>query len=552
MSLEKLTTDLNIIQALVNEPNDVGGMTADQVKAKFDSAGNIIKDYINNVLTPAIDLKTSADGIPLSDINAINSELAAKTSQISDLNYRNALSKDRFLNFIRCMQANGNPLYIVGDSISEGTASLDFTKDGYANIIVQAINKFCGVKNRGFVNFRDLSSYAGVTNFHTINRTGFNDNPAPFFDSNNFGGVRVSSSVANDCLQVIYTGNDAKVVYVCRADGGTLQVNLDGVNVGTVDTTLLNGYPNNYCAESVPIVVGSYGLHTIKLIKLDNKPTDLIGMIYGVNLSIVSPMVHNVGRSSITLTEIPDNMIDVYSKSGMAILALGVNDQLLNKDINTFKAKLKRFCDNAVAADGSLIICDFMFSLANDNIYELALKDIATQYPQFIYLDFSELWFQDMVMNKYSGLLSNDGIHPTIAGHEFIANTILKFMGLPYTKQDLKNSIISHSTLALNANWVKASNDNFENLQVIRESNDVYLQGIIRKTIASTQYEIIATLPSEFRPLKSKIQVCSATHLYGEIDIEPNGTILYLSGDCGSSTDTTKYIAINAHWRLDY
>ena len=76
MSLEKLTTDLNIIQSLVDEPNDVGGMTSTQAKSAFDSAGNIIKDYINNVLTPAIDLKTSPDGISLSDINAINSELA--------------------------------------------------------------------------------------------------------------------------------------------------------------------------------------------------------------------------------------------------------------------------------------------------------------------------------------------------------------------------------------------------------------------------------------------------------------------------------------------
>ena len=61
MSLEKLTADLDIIQALVNEPNDVGGMTADQVKAKFDSAGNVIKDYINIILTEAIDNLDSAN-----------------------------------------------------------------------------------------------------------------------------------------------------------------------------------------------------------------------------------------------------------------------------------------------------------------------------------------------------------------------------------------------------------------------------------------------------------------------------------------------------------
>lgn len=50
MSIPQLSTDLNIIQALEDEPNDVTGLTPAQVKAKFDEAVNIIKDYINNTL----------------------------------------------------------------------------------------------------------------------------------------------------------------------------------------------------------------------------------------------------------------------------------------------------------------------------------------------------------------------------------------------------------------------------------------------------------------------------------------------------------------------
>lgn len=46
--------DMNIIQKLDDEPNDVGGLSAEQLKAEFDSAGNKTKDFINNELLPAI------------------------------------------------------------------------------------------------------------------------------------------------------------------------------------------------------------------------------------------------------------------------------------------------------------------------------------------------------------------------------------------------------------------------------------------------------------------------------------------------------------------
>jgi len=54
LEIELLDGDLNIIQKLDDEPNDVGGLTAQQLKAEFDKAGNIIKDYLNGTLIPAV------------------------------------------------------------------------------------------------------------------------------------------------------------------------------------------------------------------------------------------------------------------------------------------------------------------------------------------------------------------------------------------------------------------------------------------------------------------------------------------------------------------
>ena len=51
MSIQKLTDDLNIISSLSNRPTQ----TAEELKQEFDKAGNIIKNYLNNILTPNID-----------------------------------------------------------------------------------------------------------------------------------------------------------------------------------------------------------------------------------------------------------------------------------------------------------------------------------------------------------------------------------------------------------------------------------------------------------------------------------------------------------------
>lgn len=55
MAVTPLDENLNIISALDEEPNDVGGLSAAELQAKFDEAPNIIKTYINSVLIPDIE-----------------------------------------------------------------------------------------------------------------------------------------------------------------------------------------------------------------------------------------------------------------------------------------------------------------------------------------------------------------------------------------------------------------------------------------------------------------------------------------------------------------
>lgn len=55
MALTKLTANVNNIQALSNRPNEIDGLTAAQLKEKYDKAGADIKTYLNETLTEELD-----------------------------------------------------------------------------------------------------------------------------------------------------------------------------------------------------------------------------------------------------------------------------------------------------------------------------------------------------------------------------------------------------------------------------------------------------------------------------------------------------------------
>jgi len=63
MAYTRLTQDLNIIAALDDEPNDVGGMSAAQLKASYDAAGLAIKNYLNTVLLQELEANTAAGNL---------------------------------------------------------------------------------------------------------------------------------------------------------------------------------------------------------------------------------------------------------------------------------------------------------------------------------------------------------------------------------------------------------------------------------------------------------------------------------------------------------
>lgn len=73
MSLPKFETDISYISKLDDEPNDVGGLDASQLKAEFDKAGLNIQEYINDVLLPYLEGVEAAASLGIATISGLSS-----------------------------------------------------------------------------------------------------------------------------------------------------------------------------------------------------------------------------------------------------------------------------------------------------------------------------------------------------------------------------------------------------------------------------------------------------------------------------------------------
>ena len=73
--MEKLTENLNIIQNLSNQPTE----NADELKRKFDEAGNIIKNYLNDIVYEEIASKAGEE-----ELNQLSTNLNKALEELEE------------------------------------------------------------------------------------------------------------------------------------------------------------------------------------------------------------------------------------------------------------------------------------------------------------------------------------------------------------------------------------------------------------------------------------------------------------------------------------
>lgn len=146
MALTQFTKDMNIIAALSDDPNVTDGLTAAQLKAKFDEGGLAVKTYLNGTL------KTFVDGLD----DGKQKQIAVLTGTAGSNNSSNAWTK-------HSLSVSGTTKYYhtITINISEATLSSSpalaalFTAD---HIIVRpSIGKVLPLDSDGLANLVNCS-----------------------------------------------------------------------------------------------------------------------------------------------------------------------------------------------------------------------------------------------------------------------------------------------------------------------------------------------------------------------------------------------------------
>ena len=66
--IPRVTDELGTVSTLDDRPNDTGGLTAAELKAKFDADAGALKDYVNDVLIPFLEGTSAAASLGITTI----------------------------------------------------------------------------------------------------------------------------------------------------------------------------------------------------------------------------------------------------------------------------------------------------------------------------------------------------------------------------------------------------------------------------------------------------------------------------------------------------
>lgn len=140
MALTKFTGAADVISQLSDQPNDNDGLSAQQLKAKFDQYGEAFKSYFNDTFIPEVEaaISAAASGIPLSGLpgsvltdGSVMAEKLSSTSGyeavITSVVRNNAISKAKLSSEVQGI------LDAVADKTTHTSISVTLAANGWSD-----------------------------------------------------------------------------------------------------------------------------------------------------------------------------------------------------------------------------------------------------------------------------------------------------------------------------------------------------------------------------------------------------------------------------------
>ncbi|HGF3735249.1 TPA: phage tail protein [Vibrio parahaemolyticus] len=341
---------------------------------------------------------------------------------------------------------------ILGDSISHGANVPDVPNDSWVGITRKLLNLEFGATNHGFVPIVDkMGSGENIyQEIHKVTRNGNWGGISGPDASHLMSGYAFASGNAGDTLEIEVPtiAERFAIWYDRKVGGGSFRVYVNGTDVGTLTTSSPDEageggfYWHN--GSALKLKDDGTGKCTIRLEVVGNGVVTIMGLSYLDDASEFQ--VNNFSQSGRKARDLSDDVIKKAVVGAQAVVfALGHNDQYLTgSEKNQTLANLDLLAEKCKQYETKLYILDFCWHKDYSNYVRQKLKEISKDVPRCTYVNFAEYFKIDgstvstaTTINKLEFL--SDGSHPTEMGHQIIAETLAKSMGLSFNSKKAAN-----------------------------------------------------------------------------------------------------------------
>ncbi|MCK3850621.1 phage tail fiber protein [Pseudomonas sp. W2Jun17] len=345
--------------------------------------------------------------------------------------------KNVILPRVRSRISSGAPfMHVLGDSISHGAFADDWYRNGWVNLFKRMLNVELGTYSYGvtpLLPFANPETGAVNSDIHDV-LIGANwilydtllDVPT--------GASYVTATAGAQIDITVPTFQEVATIYYAQNPSG------GGFDILINDTLLTT--INTYAATRNPFagygfVLKDNGLGSCKITIRASSAAEITGIGYyqAANQAVLQNMSQS-GRKLRNTSQICVQKL--MAESALFVMALGVNDFYDHQNDDTKYKEFTQVIDwliqYANQYEVPVVVPDFIWYVGPENRTRAQLRRLATQ-TKGVYIPFPDFFMKNGIVPNSAylietlNLFSND-LHPNVAGHKLIAETIAKKLGL--------------------------------------------------------------------------------------------------------------------------
>lgn len=392
---------------------------ADGARLIGDGAGSV-KDTTNALAGRDIDLQDDID-------------LAKLLADTGNFGKNIMLAKARARIF-----AGAPFMHVLGDSISHGAFADDWYRNGWVNLFKRMLNVELGTYSYGvtpllpFTNPVTGASNADIHDVligaHWLLYDTIPDVPT--------GASWVTATASAQIDITVPTFQDVAVIYYAQnPSGGSFEILINGTPLTTINTNAATRNP----FVGYGFVLTDNGLGSCKITIRTTSTAEVeingIGYYKTANQAVLQNMSQS-GRKLINTSQACVQKL--MGESALFVMALGVNDfyDHQNDDVKfaAFTQVIDWLIQYANQYEVPVVVPDFVWYVGPENRTRAQLRRLATQ-TKGVYIPFPDFFIKNSIVPNSAylietlNLFTND-LHPNVAGHKLIAETIAKKIGL--------------------------------------------------------------------------------------------------------------------------